>query len=105
MCISISSSSLFIWEYVLTDPCVFCYFSIYITLQLSKPEQKLEANAEIREQMLENSSRCLRLLAVFIISSFIIIFATSNVYKLLETVFYLEINFDNFWLGVNYILI
>lgn len=46
--------------------------------------------------MLENSSRCLRLLAVFIISSFIIIFATSNVYKLLETVFYLEINFDNF---------
>lgn len=32
----------------------------------------------------------------FLISSFIIIFATSNVYKLLETVFYLEINFDNF---------
>lgn len=65
MCIFISSLVYLRVCSLIDPPVFFFYFSIYITLQLSKLEQKLEANAEIREQMLENSSRCLHLLAVF----------------------------------------
>ena len=57
------------------------HFSIYIILQPSKLEQKLEANVVIKEQMLENSSRFLAFEDHFLFPLFFF-FVISNVFNL-----------------------
>lgn len=65
------------------------HFSICIILQLLKPEQKLEANVEIREQTWENSSRFSALENYSNFQFLFYFFVTSNIFKLRKTIFIL----------------